>query len=59
MCLIRSPATSKRVHRYGRAVRLGHQAGLAVDRALQDRQAGPADETGQVAGDLLGAFDRA
>jgi len=30
----------ERVHRHGDAVALGDQAGLAVDRALQDRQAG-------------------
>src|SRR5215813_8470051 len=50
----------KREHRHGDAVLLGHQPGLAVDRALQDRQAGcPAGDVEAGAGDLLGAFDRA
>jgi hypothetical protein len=50
----------EREHRHGDAVLLGDQAGLAVDRALQDRQAGwPAGEVGQVARDLLAALDRA
>jgi hypothetical protein len=36
---------------------LGHQAGLAVDRALQERQARHrAGDVDGVAGDLLGAF---
>jgi hypothetical protein len=39
---------------------LGDQAGLAVDRALQERQAGfPAGDADVEAGDLPGAFDRA
>jgi hypothetical protein len=39
---------------------LGHEAGPAVDRALQDRQAGrQAGDLDQVARDLLAAFDRA
>jgi hypothetical protein len=39
---------------------LGDQAGLAVDRALQERQAGfPAGDADIEAGDLPGAFDRA
>jgi len=48
----------ERVHRHGGAVQLGHQAGLAVDRALKDRQAG-SGPFGEEACDLLGAFDRA
>src|SRR5204863_53854 len=49
----------EREHGHGDTVLLGHQAGLAVDRALQDRQAAgyPAGEVGQVAGHLLAAFD--
>jgi len=44
-------------HGHGDAVLLGDQAGLAVDRALQDRQAGClVGDTGQVARDLLAAF---
>src|SRR5712691_1739669 len=50
----------ERDHRHDDAVQLGHQAGLAVDRALQDRQAGyPAGEIEGIARDLLGALDRA
>jgi hypothetical protein len=42
----------EREHGHGDAVFLGHQAGLAVDRALGDRQAAgyPAGDVGQVAG---------
>src|SRR5260370_23744108 len=48
------------VHRHGGAVLLGDQAGLAVDRALQDRQpCCPAGEVEQVARDLLPPFGRA
>ncbi|MDG9675946.1 hypothetical protein [Micromonospora sp. DH14] len=47
------------VHRYGDAVLLGDQAGLAVDRTLQNRQIPKsALEVDQGAADLLGAFDR-
>src|SRR5262245_16076609 len=49
----------ERGHRHGNAVLLSDQAGLAVDRALQDRKAGcPVGEIDRVARDLLGAFDR-
>ena len=48
----------ERVHRHGDAVQLGDQAGLAVDRALQDRQARcSAGDLDVGAGDLLAAFD--
>src|SRR6201994_4455693 len=49
----------EREHGHGDAVFLGHQAGLAVDRALQDRQAAgyPAGDVGQGAGHLLAALD--
>jgi alkylhydroperoxidase family enzyme len=48
------------VHRDGGAVQLSHQAGLAVDRALQDRQVGRrTGPAGEEACDLLGTFDRA
>src|SRR5450755_637364 len=51
----------EREHCHGDAVLLGYQAGLAVDRALQERHAAgcPAGDAGQVAGDLLAAVDRA
>src|SRR5207248_6160131 len=51
----------ERVHADGDAVQLSDQPGLAVDRALQDRQAGrcPAGEINDIARDLLAAFDRA
>src|SRR6516165_6379880 len=49
----------EREHRHGDAVLLAHQAGLAVDRALHDRQAEcPVGEADQIARDLLVAFDR-
>lgn len=42
------------------AVDLGHETGLTVDRALQDRQVGcPAGDIHIGARDLLAAFDRA
>src|SRR5215472_8572291 len=48
------------VHRHGDAVPLSHQAGLAVDAAFQDRQAGcPGGDVDEEARDLPGAFDRA
>src|SRR5215471_15917111 len=54
------PCDVERGHRHGDAVLLSDQAGLAVDRALQDRQAGcPVDGGEHVARDPLGAFDRA
>ena len=51
----------ERVHRHGDAVQLGHQAGLAVDRALQEPHVAAccAGEIGQVARDLPAAFDGA
>ena len=50
----------ERHHHHGDAVLLGDQAGLAVDRALQDRQAEcPAGDIDVEARDLLAAFDRA
>src|SRR5271156_579878 len=50
----------EREHRHGDAVLLGDQAGLAIDRALQESQARcPADDIEGGAGDLLAAFDRA
>ncbi len=50
----------ERVHRHGDAVLLGHQARLAVDRALQEPHVAGcyAGEIGQVARDPLAAFDR-
>src|SRR5262249_2330269 len=54
------PCDVERGHRHGDAVLLSDQAGLAVDRALQDRQAGcPVGGGEHVARDPLGAFDRA
>jgi hypothetical protein len=48
----------EREDRSGDAVVLGDQAGLAVDPALQEPQAGfPAGDAGVEAGDLLGASD--
>jgi hypothetical protein len=45
----------EREHRGGDAVVLGHQARLAVDGALEERQAGfPAGDARVEAGDLLG-----
>src|SRR6266536_4534895 len=50
----------ERQHHRGDALLLSHQAGLAVDRTLQDRQVGYlSDDTDQGARDLLGTFDRA
>jgi hypothetical protein len=50
----------EREHRYGDAVLRGDQAGLSVDRALQDRQVGcGAGDFGAGARDLLAVFDRA
>jgi hypothetical protein len=49
----------EREHGHGDAIVLGHQAGLAVDRARQDCQAGcPAGDIDQVVRHLLAAFDR-
>src|SRR5438874_5935448 len=49
----------ERVYRTGDAVQLSDQAGLAVDRALQEPHVAGCSggEVGQVAGDLLAAFD--
>ena len=59
MCLIRSPAIVEREHRHGDAVLLGHQAGLAVDRALQERRAvARRRRSRRGTGDLLAALDR-
>jgi len=50
----------ERVDRHGDAVLLGHQAGLAVDCALQERHAGyQAGDSEAGARDLLGALDPA
>jgi hypothetical protein len=50
----------EREHGYGDAVLLTNQAGLAIDRALQEGQARcPAGDIEGGASDLLGAFDRA
>jgi len=50
----------EREYRHDDAVLLGDQAGLAIDRALQESQARcPADDIEGGAGDLLAAFDRA
>ena len=50
----------ERVDRHGDAVLLGHQAGLAVDCALQQRHAGyQAGDSEAGARDLLGALDPA
>jgi hypothetical protein len=50
----------ERDHGHGDAVLLGDQAGLAVDRALQEHQAGcDTGDFGAGARDLLAAFDRA
>ena len=50
----------EREHRHGDAVLLGHQAGLAVDRVLQDRHVAgcPVGDIDDIARDLLAAFDR-
>ncbi len=50
----------EREHRHGDAVLLGYQAGLAVDRALQDRHVSgaPFGQVDNVARDLLAALDR-
>src|ERR1700733_9312871 len=49
-----------REYRYGHSVLLADQAGLTVDVGFGDRQIrDPGQEAGQVAGDLLAAFDRA
>ena len=48
------------VHHHGDAVLLGYQAGLAVDRAFQERQAGCLAGDGRAgARDLLGALEQA
>ncbi|MGV9304309.1 hypothetical protein ACWENQ_15780 [Nonomuraea sp. NPDC004354] len=48
----------ERLHGYGEAILLGDQAGLAVDRTIQDRQVAEFTlEMDQGAHDLLGAFD--
>jgi hypothetical protein len=50
----------ERAHRHGDAVSLSDQAGLAVDRALQDRQVGcRAGDIDAGARDLFAALDRA
>src|SRR5260370_29577413 len=51
----------EREHRHGDAVLLSHQAGLAVDRALQERHVAgrPAGDFDPGARDLLAAFDGA
>jgi hypothetical protein len=51
----------EREHRHGDAISLSDQAGLAVDRALQESHVAgcPAGEIDEVARDLLATFDRA
>ena len=55
------PATreAEREDRHDDAVLLGYQAGLAVDRVLEERHAAgwPAGQPDEVARDLLGAID--
>ena len=54
------PCDAECEHGHGDAVLLGHQAGLAADRALQEGQAERrASDVGQIAGEPAGALDRA
>jgi hypothetical protein len=50
----------ERIHRHGDAISLSYQAGLTVDRTLEERHGGGrlAGEVDEEVGDLLAAFDR-